>query len=570
MMASEPDRVVIHVDLDSFYAQVEQRRLGLPPETPLCVTQWGVLLAANYNARPFGVKKGMAEADAIKLCHGLTCVEVEKVSVDTFVDTFAGAAATDGATDPGTDSGDLDGALAASAAGSQCSAAASAPASSDDKTKVSLRRYRKASHQVMGVIRRFIPESKIERIGMDEVYGDVSVLAAALVRETSVEALGAELAKAPGQLYATYADDGDGDDVESVAILAGAVICSRIRAAVLAETTYVISGGVSSNKTVSKVASALNKPDHLTVVQPSEGAALILAQPVRKVPLLRGKLGRSVSGVVHEVLVPQLAADVEVTMAMVATCLDSPHAARTLGKDTVEWLVHLCHGEDPAAVVPRLRPKSLVTSKGLGDAGVTSMAELRRWLLLLSAELVERIDEDTAHYKRRPKSLVVHHSGPDTRKAIVGGWGFTGGCSRTTRLPPAKRLTAGVITDTALAAVLKIATRLPCTAIGLAVTDFTDVISGKGSIVHFLRPRAPPLATTANPPPMGRDKRTADGDPQLLRLKRQSVQGLASHTRLESEKEAMVVGWSCQFCTFANHAAAFACLMCDNMAAAAP
>jgi nucleotidyltransferase/DNA polymerase involved in DNA repair len=551
----------------------------------------------------------MAEADAIKLCHSLTCVEVEKVSVDTFVDTFAGAA-TDGATDPGTNSGDLDGALAASVGGGQCSAA-SASAFSDDKTKVSLRRYRKASHQVMGVIRRFIPESKIERIGMDEVYGDVSVLAAALVRETSVEALGAELAKAPGQLYATYADDGDGDEVESVAILAGAVICSRIRAAVLAETTsvppqlllrvphalphclptppslrvpyltprlamhsaarsYVISGGVSSNKTVSKVASALNKPDHLTVVQPSEGAALILAQPVRKVPLLRGKLGRSVCGVVHEVLVPQLAADVEVTMAMVVTCLDSPHAARTLGKDTVEWLVHLCHGEDPAAVVPRLRPKSLVTSKGLGDAGVTSMAELRRWLLLLSAELVERIDEDTAHYKRRPKSLVVHHSGPDTRKAIVGGWGFTGGCSRTTRLPPAKRLTAGVITDTALAAVLKIAARLPCTAIGLAVTDFTDVISGKGSIVHFLRPRAPQLATTANPPPTGREKRTADGEPQLLRLKRQSVLGLASHTRLDSEKEAMVVGWSCQFCTFANHAAAFACLMCDNMAAAAP
>jgi hypothetical protein len=337
-----------------------------------------------------------------------------------------------------------------------------------------------------------------------------------------------------------------------------------------AARSYVISGGVSSNKTVSKVASALNKPDHLTVVQPSEGAAMILAQPVRKVPLLRGKLGRSVCGVVHEVLVPQLAADVEVTMAMVATCLDSPHAARTLGKDTVEWLVHLCHGEDPAAVVPRLRPKSLVTSKGLGDAGVTSMAELRRWLLLLSAELVERIDEDTAHYKRRPKSLVVHHSGPDTRKAIVGGWGFTGGCSRTTRLPPAKRLTAGVITDTALAAVLKIAARLPCTAIGLAVTDFTDVISGKGSIVHFLRPRAPQLANTASPPSMGREKRTADGDPQLLRLKRQSVLGLASHTRLDSEKESMAVGWSCQFCTFANHAAAFACLMCDNMAAAAP
>lgn len=51
-------RVVIHLDLDCYYAQVEQRRLKIPADQPVAVQQWGSLLAVNYVARKFGVLRG--------------------------------------------------------------------------------------------------------------------------------------------------------------------------------------------------------------------------------------------------------------------------------------------------------------------------------------------------------------------------------------------------------------------------------------------------------------------------------------------------------------------------------
>jgi nucleotidyltransferase/DNA polymerase involved in DNA repair len=51
-------RVIIHLDLDCFYAQVEQQRLQLPREDPIAVQQWGSILAVNYPARKEGVKRG--------------------------------------------------------------------------------------------------------------------------------------------------------------------------------------------------------------------------------------------------------------------------------------------------------------------------------------------------------------------------------------------------------------------------------------------------------------------------------------------------------------------------------
>ena len=50
-------KVIIHLDLDCFYAQVEMNRLGVPYEDPFVVVQWGGLIAVNYAARAFGVSR---------------------------------------------------------------------------------------------------------------------------------------------------------------------------------------------------------------------------------------------------------------------------------------------------------------------------------------------------------------------------------------------------------------------------------------------------------------------------------------------------------------------------------
>ena len=68
--SSSDGRVVLHVDMDAFYASVEQRRRPELTDVPMWVggAQRGVVLSANYPARAYGVTGGMSSTRARRLC----------------------------------------------------------------------------------------------------------------------------------------------------------------------------------------------------------------------------------------------------------------------------------------------------------------------------------------------------------------------------------------------------------------------------------------------------------------------------------------------------------------------
>jgi DNA polymerase-4 len=271
--------------MDAFYASVEQRDAPELRGRPVIVggpSRRGVVCAASYEARPFGVRSAMPMGEAVRRCPQAVVVPVR------------------------------------------------------------MRRYVEVSASVFEVFRRFTPA--VEGLSLDEAFLDVT---------------------ASRSLF------GEGVD-----------IARAIKASIRDELGLVASAGVAPCKFVAKIASDLEKPDGLTVVEPSRVREFLAPLPIERMWGVGPKTA------------PRLRQEGYATLGDLAAA--PAHALeRLLGT----WGAHvreLARGNDTRSVDPERAARS-IGAETTHEQDLTVRADVARALLGHASRVAQRLHHEGLH-----------------------------------------------------------------------------------------------------------------------------------------------------------------------------
>ncbi|MEM8546524.1 MAG: DNA polymerase IV [Pseudomonadota bacterium] len=273
------DRAILHVDMDAFFASVEQRDNPAIAGLPVIVGGTGgrgVVAAASYEAREFGIRSAMPVREALARCPDVISVRPR------------------------------------------------------------FEAYKAASQIVFGIFRDITPD--VEGLSLDEAFLDVT---------------------ASQSLF--------GSPVEIAR-----VIKTRVRE----QTALNASVGVASNKLVAKIASDLDKPDGLAVIEAGTEAVRLAPLAVRVIPGIGPRAAQSLhrQGVV--------------------TVGDLQQAAESVLRQVfgryAERVRQRAHGIDARAVIASREEKS-VSAETTFDNDIVELDALKRVLGSLADRTATRL-----------------------------------------------------------------------------------------------------------------------------------------------------------------------------------
>lgn len=272
------ERRILHVDMDAFYAAIEQRDDPSLRGRPVVVggLNRGVVAAASYEAREFGIHSAMPMREALRRCPHLVRVPVR------------------------------------------------------------MAHYQSVSGQVFAIFREFTP--LVEGLSLDEAFLDVTA---------SVGLFGPAAAIA-------------------------AAIKNRIRE----ETELTASVGVAPNKLTAKIASDIDKPDGLVVLDPAGLQAVLDPLPVEVLP----GVGPETLSRLHERGI-RTVGDLRRAPDALLEPVFGRYAQRTRDRAA---------GRDDRPVVPARAAKS-ISAEETFDVDLAEPAALRTELLRLTERMTARL-----------------------------------------------------------------------------------------------------------------------------------------------------------------------------------
>ena len=421
---NDEQRVILHCDMDAFYAQVEQVRLQLPVSTPIAVQQWHSLIASNYAARACGVKRGQLVTLARSMCPELVAVHVPTYRL-------------------GEGDGDRKTIGSGILGQKESSSSASAPPTTGgkyrqfhnrDECKVSLSSYRNASRRVFEVLSQF---GQVEKASIDEAYIAVQCGLDQLDDDECRRILDAGVHVAGGCAELKSLSPTDKQ------LIYGIITAQKIRQRVLEVCNYTISIGVARTKSVAKLLSSMHKPDKCSVIFDDDLMAFMADVPFQKIGSLGGKFGSDIlkqlvsgqppsvqasssAGTVSDPLgsdsdnddlqqrPPLTSGDVNVK------CKDLFHVSRARFAEIGAAEVYdIIRGQYHQDIEPKSHLKSMLSAKTFSANKSVTFELAQNWLALLTRELWERMSEEYEISKRWPRSLVLQGQ-LESGKVIVG------------------------------------------------------------------------------------------------------------------------------------------------------
>ncbi|KAK3955489.1 hypothetical protein QBC32DRAFT_333278 [Pseudoneurospora amorphoporcata] len=388
------DRIILHFDIDCFYAQVFENKTPSLKSLPLGIRQKSLLATCNYPARRLGVKKLMSIASALSICPELVIVDGQDLTP-----------------------------------------------------------FRDVSKRLYTLLRSYSWNDKVERLGLDEVWMDVSDVVEynldllnwndlehswfCLDKENPERGFAFDASGWAGRVYGhghhdyfggVEETDGEPEPLKTKLLLASHLaFYLRMK---IEEEGYTTACGISTNKLLAKLVGNMNKPRNQTTLlscgPDGEGTVrkFMGSHQLRKVPGIGGKTAAILSDWFISQADPDpnlnpkditvanlLSLNPPLTPPTLCSLLSSSSSSSSFPPSSARDLLSLLNGHDPSPVKPA---RSLPTQISIEDTyhacPLTSLTQIRSELVKITSSLLKRMktdlwDDEKRRWIARPKTL---------------------------------------------------------------------------------------------------------------------------------------------------------------------